>query len=86
MAAPVAGQILSEVLPYLEVEKNEENMQIVTVPNIVGMTEVEAKKTLEESGLILELKDELEENGVIGYQLPKEGIKIKQGTNVIAYK
>ena len=86
MAAPVAGQILSEVLPYLEVEKNEENMQIVTVPNIVGMTEAEAKKTLEESGLILELKDELEENGVIGSQLPKEGIKIKQGTNVIAYK
>lgn len=34
VAAPVAGKILSEVLPYLETEKQEEKEK-VTIPNIV---------------------------------------------------
>ena len=34
VAAPTAGKILSEVLPYMEVKKEEEKKEKVTVPNI----------------------------------------------------
>ncbi len=94
VAAPVAGQVLSEVLSYLEVQKNndEGNKQQVEVPNIVGMTEKEAKAALEEVGLLLEIKEEnKQEEGeeqpqIITRQLPSAGIKIEQGTTIIAYK
>lgn len=34
VAAPTAGKILSEVLPYMEVKKQEETKEFVEVPNI----------------------------------------------------
>lgn len=107
VAAPIASQVLGEVLPYLEIKKDneqEEAKQGVEVPNVVGMTETEAKKALEEVGLGMEVKnsqenqvvdeensqDNLEENTemlqVITEQLPKAGVKIKQGTTVVVYK
>ncbi|MGN1327816.1 MAG: penicillin-binding transpeptidase domain-containing protein [Clostridia bacterium] len=101
VAAPIASQVLGEVLPYLEVQKDneqEEEKQEVEVPNVVGMTEKEAKKALEELGLSLEVKENTSsEEGedieqvdnsqkLITEQLPKAGIKIKQGTYVIVYK
>lgn len=49
VAAPVAGNILSEVLPYLEIKKKEEQtLEKVSVPNITGMTVKDAKKLLSE--------------------------------------
>ena len=88
VAAPVAGQILAEVLPYLEISKNEGEKTLVETPNIVGLTEKEAKKVLEEVGLTLEVKSQ-EENfseDVIKEQVPKEGIKVENTTNIIGYK
>ena len=56
------------------------------VPNIIGMTEKEAKKALEDVGLQLEFKkNEGEEKDTITEQLPKAGIKTKSGTTIIAY-
>ncbi len=49
MAAPVAGNILSEVLPYLEIKKEEEQKENVKVPNITGMTVKDARKLLKEN-------------------------------------
>lgn len=100
MAAPIASQVLGEVLPYLEVQKDnqqEEEKQEVEVPSVVGMTEKEAKTALEEVGLSLEVKEnssveqseeEQTDNSqkLITEQLPKAGIKIKQGTSVVVYK
>ena len=48
------------MLPYLELEKDnqqEEEKLEVEVPNVVGMTEREAKTVLEEVGLSLEVKE-----------------------------
>ncbi len=99
------------MLPYLEVKKDneqEEERQEIEVPNIVGMTEKEAKRTLQDVGLNLEVKIGLEDNQnseenslegndeiqnsqqqnnekTITEQLPKAGIKIKQGTSIVAY-
>lgn len=88
VAAPIGSQVFGEVLPYLEVKKDNEEgeeKQGVEVPNIIGMTEKEAKKTLEEVGLEIEVKENNAEQEKITEQLPKAGIKIKQGTSVIAY-
>ena len=50
MAAPVAGNILSEVLPYFEIKKKEEQInEKISVPNITGMTVKDAKKLLKEN-------------------------------------
>lgn len=96
VAAPIAGQILSEVLPYLEVKNNNEEIESIETPNVVGLTLKEAKKILEEAGLVMEVKSTLEneelENTqesseeIIKEQLPKAKIKINKGTNVICYK
>lgn len=45
VAAPVAGKILSEVLPYMETEKKEEEEQI-QVPNIVRNDNKKRKKSI----------------------------------------
>ena len=87
VAAPIASQVLGEVLPYLEVKKNnEEEKQEVEVPNLVGMSINQAKTALDELGLKIEAKEEFDENNKIIKQLPKAGIKIKKGTSIIAYQ
>ena len=88
VAAPIGSQVLGEVLPYLEIEKDneqEEEKKEVEVPNIVGMTKQEAQKALEEVGLNIELRENEADATVITEQFPKAGIKIKEGTSVIAY-
>ena len=89
VAAPVGGQILSEVLPYLETEKmqdEEEIIEEVVMPNLTGLTLKEAKKLVNEIGLEINIEEEVDkENTVINEQTPKEGIKVNKGTKVILY-
>ena len=97
VAAPIASQVFGEVLPYLEIKKDNEKgeeKQEVEVPNIIGMSAGEAKKVLQDLQLELELRENSEDNKEdssdkekrITQQLPKAGIKIRQGTSVIAYQ
>ena len=89
VAAPIGSQVLGEVLPYLEIQKDnlkEENIKKeVEVPNLIGMTVKDAKKLLEELKLGLEYEETDEDisNKVITSQIPVEGVKIYEGTNVI---
>ena len=48
VAAPIGGQLFSEILPYIDAKKNEaaESEKIVEVPNIEGITIEEARKIL----------------------------------------
>ena len=57
VAAPVAGEIFNELLPYLEISKNEqaEVKQSVEMPEITGFTIKEAKKILKEKELEYEI-------------------------------
>ncbi len=88
VAAPTGGKILNEVLPYMEVKKEEEKKEEVKIPNVTGMTIKDAKKVLEEVGLVLKLNVESEE-GIdktkitIKNQTPKQGIKAEKGGNVM---
>ena len=84
VAAPVAGQILGEVLPYMEISREDKEIkEIVEMPNVTGITYYEAKKLLKEAGI--EINSILEAETIITDQVPKAGIKITNGTKVILY-
>lgn len=88
MAAPVAGKILGEILPYLELkEDNEEtkiNVETVIVPDIKYKTLKEAKQMLKENGL--DIKYELEEGDseekIVISQVPSGGITVNVGSKI----
>jgi len=90
VAAPVAGQILGEVLPYLELKEDnaetKENKEVVTVPDIKYKTLEEAEKILKERGL--EIKYHVNEEKInkkekiISSQVPSSGITINAGSSV----
>lgn len=90
VAAPVGGQIFREILPYLEVNKGNqdeiETVEQVTVPNIVGMTIKEAEKTVKELGLELSVENFSEEvdkeNIIILGQTPTEGVVVNKGSKI----
>jgi len=99
VAAPVGGQVFSEVLPYLEVSQGNQDeieaIEEVTVPNITGLSIKEAEKTVKELGLEIsfenivnnaeENKESLDkENTIIKEQIPTEGIKINKGNKIFA--
>ena len=91
VAAPVGGQVLSEVLPYLNLAKTEatdEEVQEVEVPNLEKMTVKEAKEAVKQKGLLLTIENEADFAGVniaeyvVREQFPKPGIKILAGKSV----
>ncbi len=90
VAAPVGGQILGEVLPYLELQEDKENeeeqKEEVEMPEIRNKTIEEAKKILKEYDLELEISNETddtsEKEAIIKEQIPKPGIKIKKEAKV----
>lgn len=90
VAAPLGGQIFSEILPYLEVSQGNkdeiENINKIQVPELEGKSIKEAKAIAKETGFNLIIENEVEgideENTIIKEQTPKAGITINEGTNV----
>ena len=85
VAAPVAGQILGEVLPYLELkEDNEEtklNTEVVTIPDIKYKTLKEAEEILKEIGLKIKYdinEETLNREEIVVSQNPSAGITINK--------
>ena len=89
VAAPIGSQVLGEILPYLEINQDnlteEEIKKELEVPNVVGMTISEAKKTLEEVGLEISYEETEEDvsERIVTEQVPVSGIEIYEGTNVV---
>ena len=81
MAAPTVGAVLSDILPYLGVAR-QENPEMVTMPNLVGLTLKEAKKELKSLGLE---HLALGEADIITDQLPAFGEQIPKGSQVLLY-
>ena len=90
VAAPVGGQIFSEILPYLEVTQgNQDEVEVkeeVTIPDVVGLSVQEAEKILKEQGLTMKLNTNIEEidkeNSVIKSQTPQPGIVVYKENNI----
>lgn len=90
VAAPIASQVLGEVLPYLEVKKDNETEEDVknkvAVPNLEGMTIGEAKKVLKDLNLNLEYNEENTENEeerIITDQVPVSGVEVLEESSII---
>ncbi len=83
MAAPVGGQIFSEVLPYLEIEQgNQDEVEIKEekeVPNVVNMNLTDAVNALKEAGFEAKINNETE---IVNNQIPSAGIKAYIGSCV----
>ena len=91
VAAPVGGQIFSEILPYLEVNKQvleedeEEVIHQIQVPDVMGKTLEEAKQILKENNLEMYLENEKVdmENTYVKNQIPSSGITVNEQSKVV---
>jgi len=89
VAAPIGAQIFGEVLPYLELEKDNvaegEKTTTIEVPNVIGLSINEADKVLKESGLIMQI-EEIEgldkKNTLVKSQTPNSKVIVNSGSNV----
>ncbi len=85
VAAPYAKMILEKSLKYMKVPTQnlkEDEMNLVAnieVPNLRGLTAVEAEKKLNDAGLAMLIQG----NGKIIAQVPAAGTKVCKGTHVL---
>lgn len=90
VAAPVGGQIFSEILPYLEVNQaNIEEVEVaeeIQAPDLLEKTMEEAQKIAKENEVELVCENEMEEldkqSIVVKKQIPNAGITIKKGSKI----
>ena len=90
VAAPVGGQVFSEILPYLEVSQgNKDEVELVEqiqVPNVEGLSIKEAEKVTKEVGLEISIQNDSEEldreNTIIKEQSPREGVSVNKGSKI----
>lgn len=90
VAAPVGGQVFSEILPYLEVTQGNadeiEQIEKVQVPDITEKTISEAQKILKDNSLEMVIENDSEEldkdNIIIKEQIPKAGITVNSASKI----
>ena len=84
VVAPVMGNIISEVVPYLGIEQDPDYNPTgtVTVQTCLDYTWTDAQVTLNRLGLKHKL---IGENGTIVYQYPYGGSKVPAGSTVYLY-
>ena len=86
MAAPVVGNMMADILPYLGVEAQpdaeESERRDVTVPRLDGMTLSQAAKELEAAGLRYRT---IGNGSSVTGQLPFQGVSIASGSQIILY-
>ena len=91
VAAPVASQVLTDVLAYLQIEKDnvqegEEKITVV-VPELREKTVKEATEILKEAGLEanFNLSDGQQidkENTIVIEQMPLPGVKVRSNSSI----
>lgn len=68
IAGPVASQILSEVLPYLGINsyaEEQEQTDMITLPNVKDRTLTEARQILESAGLKVSIKSTVSDSSIL---------------------
>lgn len=82
-AAPFARQILSDILPYLGIERAEaEERAEASVPDVTGLSLREAREALAKNGLLAET-DGISD--AVSAQAPAAGAKMRAGDCVMLY-
>ena len=89
LAAPVVGNIISEIAPYLGIAADGEDRSqtVVTVPNLVGTEWSSAQVQLNIKGLKHQLAESTASQAAaaVTYQYPHAGAKVAYGTTVYLY-
>jgi stage V sporulation protein D (sporulation-specific penicillin-binding protein) len=92
IAAPVAGELIEDILDYLEVERRytEQDKQMIVqevyVPEVRGKSIEEAVKRLREFGLEYKIEGDADnKSAVVLEQTPKPDASIPQKSVVILY-
>lgn len=94
IAAPVVAQVLSEVLPYLEIPSNNttitttptdtyNSLQTSSLPDVKNKTVAEAQKILENAGFKCDTTSD--SSSVVSEQVPKPGTALIKGSVVKLY-
>ena len=87
VAAPVVSQILSEVLPYLEVPSDttdsDTSEETTTLSNVKNKTAAEAKKIIENQGFRCEISGNNED--IVTEQMPVAGTELIEDSVVMLY-
>lgn len=93
VAGPVVSQMLSKILPYLNVPSNVTTSQeddntssLVTVPEIRNKTVTEAQKILENAGFKSKISVNGDKNSLlVTDQVPKPGISLQKSSLIMLY-
>lgn len=87
LAGPVVSQILSEVLPYLEIPSDAntptDTKGTTTLPNVTNKTVAEAKKIIEKAGFSCKISGSSDD--IVSEQMPKGGTSLLSGAVVRLY-
>ena len=87
IAAPAVSQILSEVLPYLDIPSNEvstSSTETISTPDVTNKTVAEAQKMLQQAGL--EYNTNASADDIVKEQVPPKGTQLTPGGIVKLYK
>ena len=86
MAAPVVGNMLADILPYMGIEAQYSAEELagmdVSMPQLTGLGMSDAARTLRDAGLKYR---NIGEGDIVTSQLPEAGCTIAAGSEVILY-
>lgn len=94
LAGPVVGQMLSEILPYLNVPstsnakdtENQANENLIMVPDVRNKTISEAQKVLQNAGFKVQIVSNSDNNSeLVSDQTPKPGISLDRNSIIYLY-
>lgn len=92
VAGPVVSQILSDVLPLLDIASSTDShssasntYKTTTLPDVRSQTTAKAKEILEKSGFKVTISGEIDSHTLVTEQTPKTGVKLLDGANVFLY-
>lgn len=89
LAAPVVGNIISEIAPYLGIHTDgvDRSAAVVKVPNLVGKEWSNAQVSLNIKGLSHQLMESESDQtaALVTYQYPHAGAEVAYGTTVYLY-
>ncbi len=81
VAAPYARQILEQCLKYGGIEPTETTSDLVEVPDLVGLSEEDAKQAAAAAGLSVTMNGA----GAVAAQSPAGGAEVARGTSIDLY-
>lgn len=89
VAAPVASQMLTEILPYMGVPSDTtatDNSNLIQVPEIRNKTFTEVEKTLKAAGFTVKCVTNQDKNSTtVSDQVPKPGVSLSKNSVIILY-